>query len=75
MTLNPEEQRKQREAAAAEQKRLNAEYQMAQDKRSIAAAIAYDVTKPSIEKHRRAQAAANTPEAMAKRYGDPFTGK
>jgi hypothetical protein len=65
--MTPDEERKRREAAIAYQKQLDANYQMAQDKRSIAAAIAYDVTKPSIERRRRAQAAANTPEAWAER--------
>ena len=65
--MTPEEKCKQRDAAIAEQKLIDAEYQKDQDKRSLAAAIAYDETKPSREKHRRAQAAANTPEAWAER--------
>jgi len=76
MTMNPEEERKRREEETTEQTRLNALYQADQDRRSLAAAIAYDETKPSIEKRRRAQAMANTPEAWAERNDtDPFTGE
>jgi hypothetical protein len=73
--MTPEDVRKRRAEDIAEQKRINEAYQADQDKRSLAAAIAYDETKPSIEKRRRAQAAANTPEAWAKRNDwDPFMG-
>ena len=65
--MTPEDERKRRAEDIAEQKRVNDAYQADQDKRSLAAAIAYDETKPSIEKRRRAQAMANTPEAWAKR--------
>lgn len=63
--MTPEDERKRREAE--QQKLFNAEADAALRKRSIAAAIAYDETKPSIEKRRRAQALANTPEAWARR--------
>jgi hypothetical protein len=65
--MTPEDERKRRAEDIAEQKRINDAYQADQDKRSLAAAIAYDETKPSIEKRRRAQAMANTPEAWAER--------
>ncbi len=72
--MTPDEERKQREAEQLKQS--NAEADAALRKRSIAAAIANDETKPSIEKRRRAQAMANTPEAWAKRNDtDPFTGE
>lgn len=68
-----DEERKRREADQLKQS--NAEADAAQRRRAIAAAIAYDVTKPSIEKRRRAQAMANTDEAICRRIDiDPWTG-
>jgi len=70
--MTPDEERNQREAEQLKQS--NAEADAAQHRRALAAAIAYDETKPSIEKRRRAQALANTPEAWATRNEiDPFT--
>ena len=67
---------KQKQREAGQLKRSNAEADAAQRARSIAAAIAYEQKKPHVERLRRSQAIANTPEAWAARNDfDPFTGK
>lgn len=69
-----EDERKRREAEQLKQS--NEEAAAAQQRRSIAAAIAYDETKPSLEKRRRAQAMANTDAATRQRNDfDPWTGE
>ena len=71
--MTSEDERKRHEAELLKQS--NVEADAALQRRSIAAAIAYDETKPSLEKRRRAQAKANTEEAIRRRTGvDPFTG-
>lgn len=64
----------EREAREAELLKLsNAEADEALRRQSIADAITYQEKQPAIEKRRRAQGAANTPEAWAKRNDfDPF---
>ena len=72
--MTNENERKRREAELLKQS--NDEAAAAQQRRAIAAAIAYDETKPSLEKRRRAQAMANTDEAIRRRTDtDPWTGE
>ena len=69
------DERKKRDIDAKQLKRSNAEADALQHKQALAAAIAYGDKAPVIEKRRRAQAEANTPEAIKARNGwDVFDG-
>jgi hypothetical protein len=74
--MTPEEELKRRITEAEKLKQWNAAAAEAQKEQSIRDAIAYGLRKPKIEKRRRDQAAANTPEAWAKRNDfDPHSGE